>query len=616
MTLLDCLEAEPGVLRSRESSSGPPGPRAPRIGEPPRRQAIVTALAFALLGVLALRLIQIQAIDSEHLAAQALDNRLVTSEITPPRADIVDRNGNVLATSVDRYHVWVNQQTLADWKRTQNGMVIASGPEGAAEILAPILGMGEEALEATLEGDSSFVYIAKDVTPETWSLVEAERIAGIGGEPTSMRIYPNGDVAGNVVGFVGGVSDRQGTWGLAGMEYAFEDRLLGTPGSLTYEKGGGNVVIPTGIRQESPAIPGDTVVTTIDRDLQWVVQERLDRGVAETGAEWGVVIVMDIATGEIYVLADSSTVDPNHPGRSAEEDRGSRAVSAIFEPGSTGKIVTMAALLEEGLATPTDRFYAPDVYTTPNGQTFHDSHEHPTMRLTLTGILAKSSNTGTIQAGERLTVEQRHGYLQAFGFGEATGVGLPGESKGILHDPDSWDGRTRYTVLFGQGVSGTALQMTRVYATIANGGMSISPTIVRGFEGADGVFTPVEKPEPIRVVSEKTADELMLMLESVVYEGTGGRAQVPGYRIAGKTGTAQAADGNGEMTDVVASFIGIAPADDPRIVVSVILYNPTTTIYGGSAAAPIFADITSESLRSLGVPPSETAEALYPITWN
>lgn len=594
----------------------PHGPPPPRLGDPRGRQAVTTAFSFFLLMIFTIRLVQIQAVDAGHLAEQALAQRLTTSEISVPRADIVDRDGVVLATSVDRYHVTVNQQKLADWERSQNGQVIASGPSDAASILAPILGLDEASLEATLTGDSPFVYIAKDVTPETWSLVDAEKISGIGGEPTSQRIYPNGIVAGNVIGFVGGVSDKEGTWGIAGLEYAFEDHLLGTPGSLTYEKGGGNVVIPTGVRQESPAIPGETLVTTIDRDLQWQVQERLDQGVADTGAEWGAVIVMDVKTGEVYVLADSETVDPNHPGWSSADDRGSRAVSAVFEPGSTGKVITMAALLEEGLATPTDQFVAPYQYTTANGQTFHDSHEHGKLKLTLAGVLAQSSNTGTIQAGERLTVEQRYSYLKAFGFGESTGVGLPGESVGILHDAEDGDPRTRYAVLFGQGVSVTAMQTAQVYATIANGGVMVSPTVVQGFKAADGTFTPVETPEGVRVVSEETATELMLMLESVVADGTGEAAQVPGYRIAGKTGTAQAADENGEMTGIVASFIGIAPADDPRIVVSVILYNPTKKIYGGSAAGPIFADVTLDALRSLGIPPSNEAATLYPLTWG
>jgi cell division protein FtsI (penicillin-binding protein 3) len=591
--------------------------RPPRVSDPRRRQGILTVLVLALLAVFSLRLIQIQAIDAQDLAEQALAKRLVTSEIEVPRADILDRNGAVLATSADRYHISVNQVELADWQRTSNGHVVASGPADAAAILAPILGADEATLEATLTGDSTHVYIAKNVSPDTWGLIHDEGITGIDAEPTSERIYPNGDVAGNVVGFVGGSSDASGTVGLAGLEYEFEDELLGTSGSLTYERGGGGVVIPTGVRAETPAVPGLDVVTTIDRDLQWQVQERIDQTVADTGSEWGVVIVMDVHTGELYVLADSSTVDPNHPGRSAAEDRGSRAVSAVFEPGSTGKIITMAALLEEGLATPTDQYFAPYEYTAPSGQTFHDSHEHATQRLTLTGILSHSSNTGMVQAGSTLTLQQRYDYLAAFGLGKPTGVGLPGESAGILHDVSDWDKRTQDAVLFGQGVSVTALQTAQVYATIANGGVMVHPTVVKGFSDANGTLIPVTSTgEPQRVVSEQTASELMRMLESVVDTGTGRPAQVTGYRIAGKTGTAQAADGEGGMTSVVASFVGIAPADDPRIVVSVVLYNPKGDVWGSAVAAPVFSDVTSDALRALGVPPSGATEALYPTTWS
>jgi cell division protein FtsI (penicillin-binding protein 3) len=577
----------------------------------------LTVIVLALLAVFSLRLIQIQAIDAQNLAEQALAKRLVTSEIAVPRADILDRDGVVLATSVDRYHIVVNQVSLATWQRTANGQEIASGPEDAAAILAPILGVDEASLATALTGDSTRVYLAKNVSPDTWGLVHDERITGIDAEPTSERIYPNNEVGGNVVGFVGGSADASGTTGLAGLEYEYQDELLGTSGYLTYERGGGGVVIPTGVRAETPAVPGLDVVTTIDRDLQWQVQERIDQAVSDTGSEWGAVIVMDVHTGELYVLADSSTVDPNHPGLSTEDDRGSRAVSAVFEPGSTGKIITMAALIEEGLATPTDQYFAPYSYTAASGQTFHDSHEHSTQRLTLTGILANSSNTGTIQAGESLTPQQRYDYLSAFGLGEATGVGLPGESAGILHEVSDWDKRTQDAVLFGQGVSVTALQTAQVYATIANGGILVHPSVVKGLFDASGSLVPVSaETEPQRVISERTASELMLMLESVVDTGTGRPAQVAGYRIAGKTGTAQAADGEGGMTSVVASFVGIAPADDPRIVVSVILYNPQGDIWGGAIAAPVFADVTSDALRSLGVPPSGATEALYPSTWS
>lgn len=599
----------PMVVRRRPSA-------LPRVGDPRRRHAFMTSFFLALLAVFVLRLVQIQAVNADALAEQALEGRLVTSEIAVPRADIVDRDGAVLATSVDRFHVFVNSAKLATWQRIENKEVVAQGPADAAAILAPILGVDEATLAHTLETADGRVYLARNVTPEVWSLVRAEGISGVDAEPTSERIYPNGTVAGNVVGFVGGTADANGALGLAGLEYAYEDQMLGTPGSLTYERGGGNVVIPTGVREELAAVPGDTVVTTIDRDLQWLAQSRLDRAIDETGAQWGSIVVMDTQTGEVYILADSGTVDPNDPGSSDASDRGSRTVSAVFEPGSTGKIITMAALLEEGLATPTDQLVAPYEYETSNGQVFHDSHEHRDLRLTLTGVLAQSSNTGTVQAGSQLTLQQRYDYLRAFGFGEPTGVGLPGESAGILHDVDNWDGRTEYAVLFGQGVSVTALQTAQVYATIANGGVFVSPTVIKGLRSGDGTMTPPPVAPPRRVISEETARELMLMLESAVDDGTGTSAKVPGYRIAGKTGTAQAADGNGTMTGVVASFVGIAPADNPRIVVSVMLYNPTSSIYGGAVAAPIFSDIAAQVLVALGVAPSGATETLYPTTWN
>ena len=575
-------------------------------------------MTLLLLLVFAARLVQIQVVDSAALSQEALESRLHTSEIAVPRADILDRNGVVLATSVDRYNVVVNQQDLAEWTRTDDaGATTASGVAGAAAILAPILGLDEAAVAASLSGERAFAYVAKNVSVDTWNAVSAEKIAGIGKEPTSERVYPNGNVAGNVVGFVGGSADSSGVSGLSGLEYQYQDQLLGSPGTQTIETNArGNIAIPTGVQTGKAAIPGSTLVTTLDGDLQWYAQTRLDRAVAETGAEWGSIIAMDVNTGEIYVLADSGAVDPNNPGATATEDRGSRAASAVFEPGSTGKIITMAALLEEGLATPTTAFTAPYQYTTPNGQTFHDSHSHKNMRLTLTGVLAQSSNTGTVIAGSALTPQQRYDYLTAFGFGQPTGAGLPGESKGILSDVKSWDGRTKYAVLFGQGVSVTALQTAQVYATIANGGVRVQPTVVKGFTSPDGYFAPRETAEPVRVISEQTSAQLLSMLESVVDDGTGTRAQVPGYRVAGKTGTAQASSSDGLMSNVVASFVGVAPADEPRIVVSVMLYNPKTSQWGGTVAGPVFSDVMGMALQSLGIPPSGTAAQLYPTTWG
>ncbi|MFV0633237.1 peptidoglycan D,D-transpeptidase FtsI family protein [Demequina sp.] len=587
------------------------------MGEPRRRQFFITALSLVLLAVFAGRLVMIQGVNAAELSTAALENRLSTTTSEPLRADIVDRNGVVLATSAERYHVFVNQQKLAEWQRIEDKQVVAEGALDAAAILAPILGVSESELAVDLVGDATFKYIAKYVTPETWSLIADEKIAGIDREKVTERLYPNGDIAGNIVGFVGGREDQQGNdWGLAGIEASFEDELLGTPGSLTYERGTDGTVIPTGVLEEEAAVPGSDVVLTLDRDIQYYTQQRLDEAVAQTGASSGIVTIQDVTTGEFLTLADSGTVDPNDPGATDASSRGSRAVEDVFEPGSTAKVITVAAALEEGIATPTTRYVAPYEYTTANNQTFKDSHDYGDQKLTLAGILAKSSNTGTVQVGEGLTEEQRYEYLEAFGLGSKTGVGMPSESAGILHHWKDWDGRTKWAVLYGQGVSVTALQNSQVFQTIANGGVRLQPTIVKGFQQADGTFVERETSEGVRVVSEETAAQVMLMLEDVTESGTGKLAKIDGYRVAGKTGTAQAPDETGKLTRIVASFVGIAPADDPRIVVSVILFDPKSSIWGGEVAAPVFSDVTSFALQALRVAPSGPAEEMYPTTWE
>ncbi|WP_084129968.1 penicillin-binding protein 2 [Demequina sp. NBRC 110055] len=591
--------------------------RALSIGRPQVRQQAITLGALGILTVFAARLVMIQGIDPDDLATQALESRLATSTVTTDRADIVDRNGEVLATSVNRYHVWVNQQKLADFKRVEDGTVVAEGALDAAAILAPILDLDESELAAKLVGDDTFVYIAKYVTPETWSLISDEGIYGVEPEAVSERIYPNGDLAGNLVGFVGGAADKQGVnWGLAGMEKSQEDSLLGTDGSLTYERGGNGTAIPTGVLEETPAEPGQDVVLTIDRDIQYYAQSRLEEALSVTGASHGFVTVEDTRTGEVYALADSGTVDPNDPGATDNESRSSRAIEDVFEPGSTAKAITMAAAIEEGVITPGSRFEVPYEYTTSNGQTFKDSHEHGLEKMTAAGILVDSSNTGTVMIGEQLSTEQRYEYLKAFGFGEATGIGMPSESSGILSHWENWDGRSKYAVLYGQAVAVTALQTSQVYQTLANGGERVSPSLIKGYRNADGTVTPREQSEPVRVVSEETADQVMLMLEDVTEEGTGTLAKIDGYRVAGKTGTAQAVGSSGKLDSIVASFVGVAPADDPAIVVSVSLFDPKSSIWGGEVAAPVFSDVATFALQTLRVPPSGPAEELYPTTWE
>jgi cell division protein FtsI (penicillin-binding protein 3) len=275
----------------------------------------------------------------------------------------------------------------------------------------------------------------------------------------------------------------------------------------------------------------------------------------------------------------------------------------------------MAMALETGVATPASTYAIPNTYTTPNGQTFQDSHSHGTMQLTLTGILANSLNTGTVMVASQVPKDIRHEYFNRFGVGSSTGVELPEESSGYIADADDWDGRTQYTVLFGQGLSVTALQMTGIYATIANDGVSMPLHLVKGYADADGTEQSQENQTGTQVVSPETAHHLMNMLETVVDDGTGTSAAIDGYRVVGKTGTAEIAGANGELSSHMSSFIGVVPADNPQWAISVMLLDPQTSIYGGVVAAPVFKDIATYALQRAGIPPSTGTPAGYPLNW-
>ncbi|MDO8107423.1 penicillin-binding protein 2 [Isoptericola sp. b441] len=548
------------------------------------------------------RLAYVQGLDASPVAAKALASRLHTVTIPGDRGRILDAHDIVLASSVERYNIDANPRQVASWKPQDSAAK-------AAELLAPLLGTTAPELGATLVRDTTFVYLAKDVAPDVYHEVMSLGIDGIWGERTTQRVYPSGSTAGSLLGFVG----TDGT-GLAGLEQTYNSVLSGKPGKETYEQGAKGQRIPGGTDDVVPAVPGRDVQLTIDRDLQYVAQSALDKRVRETGSEWGTAEVVDVRTGEILALADSGSIDPNHPANADP----SRAAAKVYEPGSTAKVITMSAILERGIATPTSQFTVPYAYQVPNGEVFHDSHQHGDLHLTLNGILAESSNAGTVMVGQNIPPQVRLDYLAKFGFGRTTGSGLPGESAGLLHtlDDPQWkgDGRSPYTILFGQAVSVTTLQATQVFATIANHGVRVQPHVVKSVEDADGTMQPVPLDTPTRVVSQHTADTLVRMLESAVEDGTGGKAEVPGYRIAGKTGTSQAFEPGG-VTKTVASFIGIAPADDPRIVVNVTLYHPRSTIYGGTAAAPVFSTVAGYALQYLGVPPSGMPADLFPTTW-
>ena len=565
-------------------------------------------LVLAVLLLFSGRLTYVQAIAGPELAREAQRVRLDTSVMEAPRGEILDAEGVVLATSVPSVDVIVDQRQIPDFAHEPEGAAASYGAVAAARLLAPILEEDERELGARLVGERGYYRLARGVTPAQWREIRALRIGGVTPEHRTERVYPAGDTGGNVVGFV------NSSGGAAGLELALDELLTGVDGESTAEIGVRGQVIPTGYQSLTEPVPGVDVHLSIERDLQWAAQRSVDETVARYGAQWAAAVAIEVGTGRVLALADSGAVDPNDPGATSPDGWGSRAVQNVYEPGSTGKVVTLASAIEEGLVEPTTVFTVPYQYRTENGQLITNHSFHPTWERTVTGILAESSNTGTVMVGQLMSDETRYEYLRRFGLGQSTGLGLPGETRGILHAPEDWDGRTRYTTMFGQGLAVNLIQNAGILATLGNGGVHVTPRIVDGFTDPDGTYREAPAGEQTQVVSRETAQQMIRMMESVVADGTGKRAAVTGYRVAGKTGTAQVADGAGGISATVASFVGLAPAEAPRIAVGVVVYKPTSGFYGGTIAAPIFHDVASSALQTLGVAPSTTAPDPYPLS--
>ncbi|MDQ1288954.1 MAG: hypothetical protein QG622_2520 [Actinomycetota bacterium] len=568
---------------------------------------------MVLLFVLTLfggRLVQVQGLDGPTTARQALKKRSATVPLSAHRGDVTDASGEVLATSVDRRDILVDQTLVPTYVRVQNGTRTVVGVRGAAEDLSKILHVPARELVTRLTGTSRGALLAKGVTPEVARVVRKSPVPGIGLAEASRRDYPGGTTAANLLGFMSSSGQAFG-----GVESAYNTTLAGRPGTLTYERGRDGTRIPTGLTQEAEPKPGGTLRLTIDRDLQWRTQEMLQAQVTATEAASGDVVIMDAKTFDVLALATVPTFDPNRPGDDAAVQR-NRPLQDVFEPGSTSKVVTLAAALEEGVVTPETKVTVPN--RLPRGGTeFRDSEDHGTERLTVAGVMAQSSNIGTILAGEKVSPERIHRYLRGFGFGERTGVGLP-EASGELAPPGEWSSSQRYTVLFGQGVSMTTLQAAGVFATLANDGVRLRPRLIAGVTGADGVFRPSEASPRTQVVSARTAGQLRLMMENVVGDhGTAAKAAVPGFRVAGKTGTASAYDpACGCYRGYVASFVGMAPADAPEVVIAVIIRQPKKGHYGGEVAAPLFRQLMTYTLLQRKVPPTGTKAPEIPLTWR
>lgn len=556
--------------------------------ESTRRLTALFGVLVLGLSVILVRLVQLQVRDAPAYRALAWGQRVRTMDLPASRGSIFDRNGEELALSLPAKAVYARPQLIKD-------------PRGEARKVAAALGLVPSDVRAALKSKREpFVYLARGVDLATAAALERENLPGIGFLPETKRHYPGGVLAPQVLGFVG----IDGT-GLAGLEQQYQSLLAGRPGHAVVEADPRGVLIPQGRQVDEPPVPGDDLVLTIDRQIQFQAQAALGAAVKANRAKGGTIVVLDPSTGDILAMADYPWFDPNRFGTARWSAIRNRAVTDAYEPGSVNKIVTAAAAVEEGALGLNQRLKVPAslrLYT----KLFQDVHSHPPQRMTLGDILAYSSNIGAIKVAGRLGPALLYEYLQRFGLAETSGLGFPGESAGILPPPREWSGTSMGTIPIGQGIAVTPLQMASVYATIANGGVWVRPRLVRAVVGAGGTVRPARGSATRRVVSVETAKALTKMLAYAVDVGTGKQAQIPGYWVAGKTGTARKVrkDGTGyEVGKYVASFMGFVPARRPALVVAAVLDEPAT-VYGGVAAAPLFRDVARAALARLRVPPA------------
>lgn len=597
------------------------------------RHCIVIVIIFAVLAFLAVaRLAHIQIIDARSTAQAAEQERLRTRPLLARRGKIMDANGTVLAQSVQRFTIVadpMNAQAfkpVACTKRTQgnchalNGRPLnETGAVAVARLLAPVLHTSSMELGGKLAGNSRYAVLKRNVTPEVKRQIENLNLSGcIFVENSSERVYSNGPILGS---FIGSVSDadetsrkiapgRRGEVGESGLELTQDTVLTGTDGYHRYQGNNtGSQRIPGTPVETKPAVNGNDIKLTIDSDVDWYVKKVLLDGKKQYNATWGVAAVQDVQTGEILALEDTDEI---HSGTPQARLNVSRAVSQTFEPGSIGKVFAMAGMLQTGAHQLTDRFAVPGSLNV-NGQTYRDAWSHGTERWTLAGILQESSNIGMVMAGAKYPVEKRYEYLSKLGIGQYTGLKLQGESQGMLPSAQSWDGRTKDTVLFGQGYATNVLQLTNAMATIANKGVKLQQSIVKSVITPEGRVIEQQRPTATRVLDEKVASQMMNALENSA-DHYSRFAGVNGYRIAAKSGTAEVAGSNGKLSSIISDWSGAIPADNPRFVVTVVLKDPSGG-FGGMTAGPLFKTIVEFLMQKYEVPASTPRTNPIPVKW-
>lgn len=591
------------------------------------RRAIAFVLVVAASLVFLVRLADVQLVSAAALNENAKDKRAVPVEIPSLRGDIVDRNGVVLATTDARYDVQLSPKNT----RLNGGVFNRPDPRGgvgtikvtAKEAFAEIGAVtGQKASEIqkivddALKKDkkSDFAYVKRAVDLTVLNKLKALNIPWLTFESHLTRTYPNGAVAGNIVGFSGFEDIPQ-----AGIELSEDECLTGIDGTENYERSADGVPLPGSVVVTQKAIDGGTVNLTIDRDLQWQAQQIINEQTQKVSAEYGYLVIMNVKTGELVAVAEDGSVDPNDVDASDPAKREARSFVAPYEPGSTFKVITAAALIDQGAATPETQNATPDNLTPEPNVYFEDAFSHEVIPWTLTGILVRSSNVGTSMLGARLSPEVRYDYLHKFGIGIATESGMPLEDSGQLAAVEKWDPQTSYNTMFGQGLSSTIVQTAGVYQAIANGGKRVPPTLVKSCKKGDGKVEVPQHGDPVQTVKPETATQVMGMLETVATEGWFKKElAIPGYRVAGKTGTAEEVDPNTGLyrTDgYVNSFAGVFPADDPQYVAVASIGFSTSVTDGSAAAITAFHDAAEATIRTFHIPPSKGEFTPYPVEY-